>query len=90
MSWGLRRLVMPPRGASALTLGHVVLGRDAEALHRTRRHERVHVAQYERWGPFFLPAYALASLIAVLSGRRAYRDNAFEREAYAADDCRGE
>jgi uncharacterized protein (DUF2062 family) len=69
-------------GASAMTLGHVVLGRDAQLLEATRAHERVHVRQCERWGPFFLPAYLAACVIALLRGKRAYMDNAFEREAY--------
>jgi len=47
---------------AAITLGHIVLGCDRPTLERTRRHERVHVRQYERWGPFFIPAYVLASL----------------------------
>ena len=69
-------------GIAAMTLGHVVVGRDAAALARTRRHERVHVRQYARWGPFFLPAYAAASAWVWARGRRAYRDNAFEIAAY--------
>lgn len=69
-------------GASAMTLGHIVIGLDQEALNRTRKHERVHVRQCERWGPFFAPAYLLASLFQMLRGRRAYYDNPFEREAY--------
>jgi hypothetical protein len=69
-------------GASAMTLGHVVIGCDRECLERSREHERVHVRQAERWGPFFIPAYLLASLIALARGRDAYRDNPFEREAY--------
>ena len=64
-----------------MTLGHVVVGRDAGSLERTRAHERAHVRQYSVWGPFFLPAYCLASLIAALRGRHYYRDNQFEREA---------
>ncbi len=79
--WALRRLIPLPGGAAAVTLGHVVLGVDAEALDATRLHERVHVAQYERWGPFFLPAYALASAWAVVRGGDFYRDNPFEIEA---------
>ncbi len=71
-----------PRGAAALTLGHVVLAVDEAALDRTRSHERIHVRQYERWGPLFLPAYLLASLTASLRGRDPYRDNRFEREAF--------
>src|SRR5438094_395561 len=57
-------------------------GRDAQLLGATRRHERVHVRQCERWGPLFLPAYLIACLIALLHGKRAYMDNMFEREAY--------
>lgn len=45
----------------------------------------VHVRQYERWGPLMGPAYLLASLYMHLTGRRAYRDNPFEREAYDLD-----
>jgi len=79
----LRHATLLEGGASAMTLGHVVLGRDQDALGWSRDHERVHVRQCERWGPLFLPAYGTASLIAMLRGGRAYRDNAFEREAYA-------
>ncbi len=71
-------------GASAMTIGHVILGRDVECLDRCRDHEHVHVRQYERWGPFFLPAYLAASVIAGLRGGDMYRDNAFEVEAYSA------
>ena len=71
---------------AAITLGHVVLGCDGPTLARTRRHERVHVRQYERWGPFFIPAYLLASGWLMLRGYNAYLDNPFEIEAYAVDD----
>ena len=74
-------------GASAMTLGHVVLGRDERLLELTRSHERVHVRQCERWGPLFLPAYLLASLAVMLRGGRPYEDNPFEREAYAKTSC---
>ena len=66
----------------AITLGHVILGRSARALAASRAHEHVHVRQYERWGPAFVPAYVLASAWQGLRGRHAYRDNPFEREAY--------
>lgn len=75
--WYLRRLAR----ASALTLGHVVLGRDPACLDHCRTHELVHVRQAERWGLFFLPAYALSSLWCFLTGKHFYRDNAFEVEA---------
>ena len=80
----LRHCTVLPGGASAMTLGHVVLGRDEMALELTRPHERVHVRQCERWGIFFLPAYGIASLIALARGGSMYRDNVFEREAYEA------
>ena len=78
----LRRCTLLKGGASAMTLGHVVLGRDVMLLELTRPHERVHVRQCERWGIFFLPAYGIASLLALARGGSMYRDNAFEREAY--------
>ncbi|HTL28020.1 MAG TPA: hypothetical protein VL282_02315 [Tepidisphaeraceae bacterium] len=78
----LRRCTLLPNGASAMTLGHVVLGRDQSLLDATRDHERVHVRQAERWGPFFIPAYLTASLVQWARGKRAYDDNPFEREAF--------
>jgi hypothetical protein len=69
--------------ASALTLGHVVLGQDRLCLDYTREHEHVHVRQYQRWGPFFLPAYFLSSFLAWRRGENPYLDNRFEKEAYA-------
>ena len=84
-NWLLRHGTLLKGGALAMTLGHVVLGRDHEALETTRQHERVHVRQAARWGPLFLPAYGVASLIALARGQGAYMGNAFEREAYAED-----
>jgi hypothetical protein len=78
----LARGVPIARGAAAMTLGHVVLAQDEECLEWSRRHERVHVRQYERWGPFFIPAYVLASVVAAARGGHYYRDNVFERAAY--------
>lgn len=79
----LRHVVPLRGGATAMTLGHVVLGLNREALERTRAHELVHVRQCERWGPLFIPAYLLAGAWALLRGRDPYRDNPFEREAFA-------
>jgi hypothetical protein len=79
----LRRLVPLRGGASAMTLGHVVLGRDDGSLERTRPHERVHVRQCEQWGPFFVLAYLLASMAASWRGGHYYRDNWFEKDAVA-------
>ena len=72
-----------PLGFSAMTLGHVILAVDRSALAQLRHHEHVHVRQYERWGPFFVPAYLLSSLLQLLRGRNPYRENHFERQAYA-------
>lgn len=68
--------------ASALTLGHAIIGQDRECLDHSRDHEHVHVRQYQRWGPFMLPAYFLSSLLAWRRGGHYYFDNHFEREAY--------
>jgi hypothetical protein len=81
ISWLLRTAVPLRGGASALTLGHVVLGKNEALLARCRDHERVHVRQYEQWGPLFLPAYLVAGLLAFVRGRNAYLDNFFERRA---------
>lgn len=70
-------------GFSAMTLGHVILAVDRSALVQLREHEQVHVRQYERWGPLFVPAYLLSSLLQLLRGRNPYRENHFERQAYA-------
>ena len=67
----------------AITFGHVILGADHAALDAVRGHEHVHVRQYERWGPLFLPLYLASSAIALARGRDPYRDNRFEREAFA-------
>jgi hypothetical protein len=77
--WFLRRV---GRGASAMTLGHVILGQNRESLDWARDHEHVHVGQYARWGPFTLPAYALSSFLCWCRGRNPYFDNRFERDAY--------
>jgi hypothetical protein len=79
-TWLLRRLPVRP---SAMTLGHVVLGETAAALDVSRSHELIHVRQYERWGPLFVPAYLACSLVLWLRGKDAYHDNPFEREAFA-------
>lgn len=81
----LMRMVIP---ALALTFGHVVFGQTEAALDLSRVHERVHVRQYERWGIAFVPAYLICWLILSLRGRDGYRENPFEVEAYAVDDCR--
>jgi hypothetical protein len=84
----LNRLTPLAGGAAAITLGHVVIGRNAQVLETTRAHERVHVRQYELWGPLFVPAYFTAGLCALAQGRHPYYDNRFEREARRPDSAR--
>lgn len=72
-------------GAAAMTLGHCVIARTRADLDRSRRHELVHVAQYERWGPLFVPAYLACSAWLWLRGRDPYLDNPFEEEAYGKE-----
>lgn len=74
-----------PVEAIAMTVGHVILGRTQAALDIARDHEMVHVQQYERWGPFFVPAYFLMSAVVWYQGKDPYRDNPFEKEAYDRD-----
>jgi hypothetical protein len=77
----LRRCPPRPHGVGAITLGHVVIAGSRAELEATREHERCHVRQAERWGPLFLPAYLVASAVALARGGSAYRDNRFEVEA---------
>jgi hypothetical protein len=81
VTWSMNKL-----SVSAMTLGHVIVGRDENALHRCRNHEMVHVGQCERWGPFFLPAYLLSSAYIWVCKGDPYRDNPFEKQAYAISD----
>ncbi len=78
----LERCIPLAGGATAMTLGHVVIARSRAAHDLTRAHERVHVRQCERWGPLFVPAYFLASACAWWTGHDPYRGNPFEREAF--------
>lgn len=86
VTWLLQRGLPFAGSAAAMTLGHVILGCDAACLEFSRNHEHVHVRQYERWGPLFIPAYLAASFVIYLRGGDAYLDNPFEREAYAKTD----
>ena len=81
--WLLERFFFG-EGAMAFTLGHTVLGQTAASLDTARDHELVHVRQFECWGPLMGPAYLGCSLVLWLAGRRPYRDNPFEREAFHA------
>ncbi|MFK7788788.1 MAG: hypothetical protein AB8C95_04740 [Phycisphaeraceae bacterium] len=81
----LQRMPFVKGGAAAITIGHVVIAQNIAMLESTREHERVHVAQYERWGPLFTVAYVAAGLWQWAHGNDPYRDNPFEVEAY--DRC---
>jgi hypothetical protein len=81
IGWVLRHCVPLRGGACAMTLGHVVLGRDKQSLVLWRKHERAHVRQYEVWGPAFVPAYLAAAVWGFVTGAGAYHGNRFEREA---------
>ena len=65
----------------AITFGHVIIGVDHATLAAVRRHEQVHVRQYERLGVLFFPLYVASSLAQLVLRRDPYRDNRFEREA---------
>ncbi len=68
--------------ASAITLGEVVLYERPELIPVLHAHEMVHVHQYRRWGPLFLPAYGLESAFQWLRTGDGYRSNRFEAAAY--------
>ena len=87
LQWLLPRLV-PGIRVAAIALGHVVLATDQVTLDLTRFHERVHVAQCERWGPLFPLLYGAASLRAWGRGLHYYHDNGFEIEARLRGDGR--
>lgn len=70
---------------AAITLGHVVLASCEESLCATRKHEREHVRQYERWGLLFFLAYLLAGCWAWLKDGDPYQDNTFEVAARRAE-----
>lgn len=70
--------MLPFRG---IVFGHVILAVTEEELQRIGPHERVHVEQYERWGPLFFLAYGASSLLQLLRGRSPYWYNHFEVQA---------
>jgi hypothetical protein len=70
-----RRLL---RGGAALTLGHVIVARDADCLARSRPHELSHVRQFEVWGPLLLPMYWLIGAWLWCRGYHPYLDHPLE------------
>ena len=77
---------LPFRG---IVFGHVILAVTRDELQTIGAHERVHVQQYERWGPLFFVAYAASSLWQLLHARDPYRYNHFEIQARELGDGRG-
>jgi len=75
---------LPFRG---IVFGHVILAVTAEELAAIGDHERIHVQQYERWGPLFFVAYGLSSVWQLIRGRGMYWDNHFEVQARALSSC---
>jgi hypothetical protein len=71
---GLSRRVLSIRGYAAITFGHVIVA-SHELSPELLRHERRHIAQYERVGLAFLPLYL------VLYRRHGYAAHPLEREA---------
>jgi hypothetical protein len=69
-------------GSPVATFGHVVLGRSQRHLEACRPHQLVHVKQYERWGPLFVPTYLTWWFVLWCCGKHPYYDNPFERQAY--------
>lgn len=72
---GPSRVALGVVGASANTVGLVVLSPGAAPDPVLLAHEAVHARQAERLGPFVLPLYVW------LSARFGYRDNPLERAA---------
>lgn len=78
---------LPFRG---IVFGHVILAVTGDELQTIGAHERVHVQQYEQWGPLFFIVYAASSLWQLLHARSPYWDNYFEIQARAlGDGCHG-
>lgn len=72
---GPSRAALAAVGASANTVGLVVLSPGAAPDPVLLAHEAVHARQAERFGPLLLPLYV------ALSARFGYRDNPLERAA---------
>jgi hypothetical protein len=82
-AWGglVGRLLCGSRlhqGGAAMTLGHVILARDATCLARSRKHELLHVRQFEWWGPLLLPVYWFVSVWLWCRGYHPYLDHPLE------------
>jgi hypothetical protein len=87
VAWYLRKCC---GGVGSMTLGHVILSRDRRMLDYTRNHEHVHIGQYMRWGPLFIPMYLGSSYLCWRKGKNPYFENRFERVAYGLFPSYGE
>lgn len=72
---GPSRIALRSVGASANTVGQVVLSTHTETSPALLAHEAVHVRQGERLGPLLFPTYVW------LAARYGYRDHPLERAA---------
>jgi hypothetical protein len=61
----------------AQTLGRFIFAREPLSP-EVVEHELEHVRQWQRLGPFFLPAYVASSLAALVRGQHPYSANRFE------------
>ncbi len=77
----LFRLV--PKRPSAMTFGSTIVAR-RRLEPPLVAHELAHVAQYTRFGPFYLPLYLLGAAWGLLRHRDFYRGNPFEAAAIEA------
>ena len=88
---------LPPVG---VTFGHCILYRpgvgpddpvrryDKTGWQRLGDHERAHVRQYERWGPFFLPVYLASALWPGVHWMERQADRWAEGPAPSREDSR--
>ena len=80
----IRNNLIPFRGFSAINLFGVMFARkNAHISQRTIRHEEIHTAQIkELLYVFFYILYLLNWIVNLFRSGNAYRNIAFEREAY--------
>lgn len=84
----VRKLPFLPSEFSGWTCGHIILiktklrDHDVFSLERTKRHELIHVEQFDRFWGIFPLIYGVEHL------RRGYRKNRFEIEAYTRSSNR--
>lgn len=73
-----------PMNAAGETIGRLVMYAypfDSHVYEYVKPHEMRHVAQNERWGVLFGPAYVVACIVAWARGGDFYSDNYFEVQA---------